>query len=130
MNKIGMVGASTLALVMTSSPLAAADLPTAVVLEREMIVTANPLASAAGAKILKNGGTAADAMVAAQAVLGLVEPSYPTPFLDSWAIAFSMPCALIHPANRKRSGRRHRHFAVIPTSILNRPSRRWVWGRR
>ena len=39
-----------------------------------MIVTANPLASAAGAKILKNGGTAADAMVAAQAVLGLVEP--------------------------------------------------------
>ncbi|MCZ6885852.1 MAG: gamma-glutamyltransferase, partial [Alphaproteobacteria bacterium] len=39
-----------------------------------MIVTANPLATAAGAKVLQNGGTAADAMVAAQAVLGLVEP--------------------------------------------------------
>ena len=52
----------------------AEELPTSVVLEREMIVTANPLASAAGAKILKNGGTAADAMVAAQAMLGLVEP--------------------------------------------------------
>ena len=38
------------------------------------IVTANPLASAVGAHILQNGGTAADAMVAAQAVLGLVEP--------------------------------------------------------
>ncbi len=49
-------------------------LPEAVVTQREMIVTANPLASLAGAHILKNGGTAADAMVAAQAVLGLVEP--------------------------------------------------------
>lgn len=50
------------------------DLAQAVVKHREMIVTANPLASAAGARILKSGGTAADAMVAAQAVLGLVEP--------------------------------------------------------
>ena len=39
-----------------------------------MIVTANSLASAAGAKILEQGGTAADAMIAAQSVLGLVEP--------------------------------------------------------
>ena len=39
-----------------------------------MIVTANPFASNAGAKILRNGGTAADAMIAVQAVLGLVEP--------------------------------------------------------
>ncbi len=39
-----------------------------------MIVTANAYASAAGAKILQSGGTAADAMVAAQSVLGLVEP--------------------------------------------------------
>ena len=39
-----------------------------------MIVTANPLATAAGEKILKQGGTAADAMIAAQTVLGLVEP--------------------------------------------------------
>ena len=39
-----------------------------------MIVTANPYASDVGANILQRGGTAADAMVAAQAVLGLVEP--------------------------------------------------------
>ena len=39
-----------------------------------MVVTANPLASRAGCDVLKAGGTAADAAVAVQAVLGLVEP--------------------------------------------------------
>ncbi len=39
-----------------------------------MIAAANPLAVEAGAKVLEQGGTAADAMVAIQAVLGLVEP--------------------------------------------------------
>ncbi|GAB4359116.1 MAG: gamma-glutamyltransferase [Oricola sp.] len=39
-----------------------------------MVAAANPLAVEAGAKILRAGGTAADAMVAVQAVLGLVEP--------------------------------------------------------
>jgi gamma-glutamyltranspeptidase/glutathione hydrolase len=37
-------------------------------------VTANPLATQAACEILGKGGTAADALVAAQAVLGLVEP--------------------------------------------------------
>lgn len=39
-----------------------------------MIVAAHPLAVEAGAKVLAEGGTAADAMVAVQLVLGLVEP--------------------------------------------------------
>jgi len=39
-----------------------------------MVVTANPLASRTGCDVLKAGGTAADAAVAVQAVLGLVEP--------------------------------------------------------
>lgn len=39
-----------------------------------MVVAAHPLASQAGADVLSAGGTAADAMVAVQAVLGLVEP--------------------------------------------------------
>lgn len=39
-----------------------------------MVSAANPLAVQAGAKILRNGGSAADAMVAVQTVLGLVEP--------------------------------------------------------
>jgi gamma-glutamyltranspeptidase / glutathione hydrolase len=39
-----------------------------------MAVTANPLATQAGCNVLAAGGTAADAAVAVQAVLGLVEP--------------------------------------------------------
>lgn len=42
--------------------------------ENWMISAANPLAVQAGAKILAAGGSAADAMVATQVVLGLVEP--------------------------------------------------------
>ncbi len=39
-----------------------------------MVAAANPLAAAAGVKVLKAGGSAADAAVAVQSVLGLVEP--------------------------------------------------------
>lgn len=39
-----------------------------------MVTAANPLAVEAGADVLAAGGSAADAMVAVQAVLGLVEP--------------------------------------------------------
>ena len=39
-----------------------------------MVAAANPHAVAAGADVLRAGGTAADAMVAVQTVLGLVEP--------------------------------------------------------
>ncbi|MFQ6547877.1 gamma-glutamyltransferase [Aestuariibius sp. 2305UL40-4] len=42
--------------------------------ENWMVAAANPLAVEAGARVLREGGTAADAMVAVQAVLGLVEP--------------------------------------------------------
>ncbi|MFQ6395995.1 gamma-glutamyltransferase family protein [Nocardia sp. KC 131] len=38
------------------------------------VATANPLATDAACKILNNGGTAADALITAQTVLGLVEP--------------------------------------------------------
>lgn len=42
--------------------------------ENWMIAAANPHAVEAGAEVLRHGGTAADAMVAVQTVLGLVEP--------------------------------------------------------
>ena len=42
--------------------------------ESYMVAAANPLAVQAGVRVLSEGGTAADAMVAVQAVLGLVEP--------------------------------------------------------
>ncbi len=47
---------------------------TAVKTRRFMIATANPLASAAGLAMLKRGGNAIDAAIAAQMVLTLVEP--------------------------------------------------------
>jgi gamma-glutamyltranspeptidase/glutathione hydrolase len=42
--------------------------------ERQAIVAAHPLAADAGASILRSGGSALDALIAAQLVLGLVEP--------------------------------------------------------
>jgi gamma-glutamyltranspeptidase/glutathione hydrolase len=42
--------------------------------KKYMVSTANPLASAAGCKVLQSGGSAADAAVAVQAVLGLTVP--------------------------------------------------------
>ncbi len=53
---------------------AAKDAGSPVEAENWMISAAQPLAVEAGAKVLRAGGTAADAMVAVQAVLGLVEP--------------------------------------------------------
>ncbi|MFT6140979.1 MAG: gamma-glutamyltranspeptidase/glutathione hydrolase [Psychromonas sp.] len=47
---------------------------TSVVANQYMVAAANPLAVEAGYQVLKNGGNAADALVAVQTVLGLVEP--------------------------------------------------------
>jgi len=54
--------------------MAARDAGEVVTAESYMVAAANPLAVEAGAAVLAAGGTAADAMVAVQAVLGLVEP--------------------------------------------------------
>ena len=42
--------------------------------KREMVATANPIATAVGYRILRQGGTAVDATIAMQMVLNLVEP--------------------------------------------------------
>ena len=47
---------------------------TAVRAERQMVAAANPIAAEAGLKVLREGGSAADALVVVQTVLGLVEP--------------------------------------------------------
>ena len=47
---------------------------TSVTADKFMIAAANPLAAKAGYEALKDGGSAVDAMVATQMVLGLVEP--------------------------------------------------------
>ena len=46
----------------------------AVVAKRFLVAAAHPLAAEAGAEILKRGGSAVDAAIAVQAMLGLVEP--------------------------------------------------------
>lgn len=47
---------------------------TAVIARHEMVAAANPLAARAGLEILRAGGSAIDATIAVQMVLGLVEP--------------------------------------------------------
>lgn len=48
--------------------------PHTVVAERQLVVSAHPLATRAGYQVLQQGGSAADAAVAIQAMLTLVEP--------------------------------------------------------
>lgn len=57
-----------------AAAMAARDAGDPIVAQDWMVVAANPLAVEAGADVLAAGGTAADAMVTVQAVLGLVEP--------------------------------------------------------
>ena len=45
-----------------------------VIAQHHMVVAANPLAAEAGLEILRSGGSAVDAAIATQLVLGLVEP--------------------------------------------------------
>ncbi len=67
--------AALLALAAAPSDAAAQlSLRTKVTTAQEMVVTANPLATEAGARVLRDGGNAMDAATAVQAVLGLVEP--------------------------------------------------------
>lgn len=54
------------------APLASATVPTAGL--KVLVSAANPLAVEAGVNVLRQGGSAIDAAVAVQAVLGLVEP--------------------------------------------------------
>lgn len=66
----------------TAPPTSNTDIPASsqstlqgpVVAKRHMVATANPLAATAGREILRAGGSAVDAAIAIQLVLGLVEP--------------------------------------------------------
>jgi len=62
----GRAVAMWIAVVMMVAPAGAAA--------QQMVVAAHPLAADAGIQVLRDGGNAIDAMVAVQAVLGLVEP--------------------------------------------------------
>lgn len=82
--------------------------------ERFMIATANPLATRAGYDILRAGGSAVDAAIAAQLVLGLVEPQ--SSGLGGGAFM------LVHDAKTHRllayDGRESAPAAALPTRFL------------
>ncbi len=77
---LAMLGVATPAAAQTQSDLVAPEAATGlqaaplVTAKNAMVVAANPLATEAGMAILRQGGSAADAAIAVQAVLGLVEP--------------------------------------------------------
>jgi len=70
------VGTATAALLAAAPSLSAQELARAPAASKKtaIVAAANPLAADAGAQILRQGGSAADAAVAIQAMLGLVEP--------------------------------------------------------
>jgi gamma-glutamyltranspeptidase/glutathione hydrolase len=72
----GTAGASTSQNISTNPEIASGyrSNMTAVRTSSYAVATANPLATDAACKVLNNGGTAADALITAQTVLGLVEP--------------------------------------------------------
>src|ERR1044072_4094279 len=63
------------------------------------IATSQPLATAAGLKVLQDGGNAIDAAVTAAAVLSVVEPTMNGPGGDLFAIVYSAKDKKVHGLN-------------------------------
>ena len=81
-----------------------------------MIATSQPLASAAGLKVLQDGGNAIDAAVAAAAVLAVVEPSMTGIGGDLFAIVYDAKTKTLHALNA--SGRSP--YAATPEAYAKR----------
>ena len=81
-----------------------------------MIATSQPLASAAGLKVLQEGGNAIDAAVTAAAVLAVVEPSMTGIGGDLFAIVYDAKTKTLHGLNA--SGRSA--YAAEPAEFVKR----------
>ncbi len=123
-----ILGALSAAMAMT--PQAPGDRPAAnpratrsVVLARSgLIATSQPLASAAGLRVLQQGGNAIDAAVTAAAVLGVVEPTMTGIGGDLFAIVYDAKTNKVYGLNASgRSARaatveefQRRHLDAVP----------------
>jgi gamma-glutamyltranspeptidase / glutathione hydrolase len=81
-----------------------------------MIATSQPMASAAGLKVLQDGGNAIDAAVTAAAVLAVVEPSMTGIGGDLFAIVYDAKTKTLHALNA--SGRSA--YAATPQEYAKR----------
>ena len=81
-----------------------------------MIATSQPLASAAGLKVMQEGGNAIDAAVTAAAVLAVVEPSMTGIGGDLFAIVYDAKSKTLHALNA--SGRSA--YAATPDAYARR----------
>jgi gamma-glutamyltranspeptidase/glutathione hydrolase len=81
-----------------------------------MIATSQPMASAAGLKVLQDGGNAIDAAVSAAAVLAVVEPSMTGIGGDLFAIVYDAKTKTLHALNA--SGRSA--YAATPQEYAKR----------
>src|SRR6478735_7708092 len=81
-----------------------------------MIATSQPLASAAGLKVLQDGGNAIDAAVTAAAVLAVIEPSMTGIGGDLFAIVYDAKTKSLHALNA--SGRSA--YAATPDAYARR----------
>jgi len=66
---------------------------------RGMVATSQPLAAEAGLDALRRGGTAADAAVAAGAMLSVVEPVSTGPGGDAFALVYEAETGKVHALN-------------------------------
>ena len=64
-----------------------------------IVAASQPLAAAAGVQILERGGTAADAAVAANAVMGLLEPTGNGIGGDMFALVYNAQTKRVHALN-------------------------------